>query len=304
VDECNCDRAIYQDCHELTIGDPQHDDHYAKIRYYTCNPRQVFESGSATCFVERDWWVMGGGGVIPGTANSALDFSGPRTVQGLLRDVNGGTGWSIHANTMFADVHETYVIQANAIGLRFYENGAVVDIRGQLDVFTSQSGIGTEVTQRVTVPSTYYLLGGGFNVVGNPANRPFATDAYAQGMLGGTWNVSGRDMGTGQVYIFARAMGMSQCLHGVRDFCFSGRSITESTSSEGTSVVAATTINAYSGSITVGAGLISSSWWRPIKWLVPYPLASGAPYGFSAAGTTTPINASGTVRGQVMAIRP
>lgn len=279
-----CDPALYEDCSNFIMSVPGRG--AVGVTTYRCFPTASSTAPSATCRVDSGDQLIGGGAFAIDASNIAITKSLP--ILGL------GGGWSAQSAGISGSVRHR--LRTYAIGLQVLNSSLrPVDIGGDIHehIFFPTSS-GSRASGFLPLPSDQVLVGGGWSA----GAGTFAVDAYATGMLGGKWNVNGTRLDGGVANIIGAAMGVSRCVPSSSPIaCFSHRDIIEATSPDGTSTQAVLVANPHSDEFIVGAGLISSSWSRPISALFA---AGPGPSDSGLAVTQAPTGDLGHVTAQVM----
>jgi hypothetical protein len=288
-----CDPAVYEDCSVTGYSAPN--SARIVVTYYACPASAQSTTPSTVCRVEDGYYAIGGGAFTLGTFAAALSMSRP------LVGSNGG--WAAASKGILGPVNHS--VKAYAVGMKLYNSaGRAVNIDADIhEHLFFPSSNGDRISGSVTVPAGQLLLGGGFTA---GVEGTFAVDAYATGMLKGKWSVNGKQFRAGAPSLFGSAISLSRCLPASNPIvCFGPRSIDEETSAGGPALQAAVAANTHSAQAVVGAGIISSSWSRPIWAMMPLPpgpFGSSTQFGSAAGFTVAPTGASGSVTTQVMSI--
>jgi len=307
--DCGCDSSLYDNCYTQETFNTAST--RVVVKYYQCKtiPSDSIGNVFATCPVEPDFRVIGGGTTVDSSA-SALDYSSAQSGPQLeaLRGGSWATESRLAPGTPPPPVGAPPVYHATpfAIGIKLHGGcGAVscndeVDLENSLAVSSRTAPFAAHPSVTVSVPSGFIVLGGGFNT----SSGVWPVDAYATGMYNGTWTVKGAAFTTSQGYVTASAISISRCVPAENPiFCFNGvdRKIVWATSSTGTGGAEAYAVNGSSGFAPVGVGVYSNSWSRPISNLFPLAWAM-VNYGGSAAGTTQPYqtDVSGYAKAETM----
>jgi hypothetical protein len=287
----DCNLRVYESCRTVTLSAAN--GAHLVFKYYACPATDPSDRPGQYCPVEADFYGIGGGGTVL-AADATLTLN--------VADVHLGGGWAVESAGLFGPT--SHSVKGHAIGLKLYDpSNHLVDLSNDIHMYSKTSAVGDPFTVYVSVAPGELLIGGGW---GASVAQP-AVDAYAHGMLGGQWQVNGKQFASGPGSINGVAIGLSRCLPAANPIvCFGHRDIIQSTSPDGTSVESAVASNYRSSSVAVGVGAISSSWARPI-WSMftmgsDFDPNSGSRYGAGVALTSAPTGASGHVTTQVMTL--
>jgi hypothetical protein len=283
-----CDPAIYESCSASMRSAPS--GHRIVVTTFICLTTPSSTTPSATCRVHPTDHAIGGGAWVQGAVGAAPTSSLP--ISGL------GGGWKATSAGIVAPVAhglKTYAIGLQVLDTSFRPINIANDIH-RYD-FTANASDPSRIVGSVRVAGGHVLVGGGWSASGGA----FAVDAFASGMSGGKWTVTGNQFRAGVPKLSGVAMAVSRCLPAANpSFCFGSRDIIQETSADGTGIQGIAVNNPHSELFVVGVGVISSSWDRPIWGLFPLKGSAASPYGVGAAFTVGPTAALGNVTTQVM----
>lgn len=192
-----------------------------------------------------------------------------------------GGGWSARSEGISGPV--THTLKTFSIGIQMLAtNGSPINLANDIHTYTFAGAGSDQAGGALTVPAGEVLIGGGFAT----NSGTFAVDAYASGMLGGTWRVNAKRFAGSSAKVNGQAITLSRCLPSANPrICLDSRKIFTAVSADGTFLQGASATN-DSSRFLVGVGAISSSWSRPIWGMFPLPnppAGGGTAFAFTVA---------------------
>jgi hypothetical protein len=273
VPDCGCNLDIYSDC-SVKMQRTADGKYYLAITHFICKDTAASSTPSGTCPVQSTDYVIGGGAFVIGSTGAALTKS--RLVPGL------GGGWSAKSAGVSGAVQHS--LRIFSVGLQLFDANTLryVNIANDIHNYVFASGAGDQVGKSFTVPGGEVLVGGGFSTT----TGSFAVDAYASGMLGGTWHVNAKQFGGTPAKVTGEAISLSRCIPSANpSLCFSRRRIFEAVSPGGNFLQGVNAVNTDPALFVVGAGAVSSSWLRPLWGTFPMSNENGVAFAFTVAPT-------------------
>jgi len=273
VPDCGCNLDIYTSCSPRSqrTADGKY---YLAITHFVCKDTAAASTPSGTCPVQSTDYAIGGGAFVIGSTGAALTKS--RLVPGLAG------GWSAKSAGISDAVQHS--LRIFSVGLQLFDANTLrpVNISNDIHDYVFASGTGDQVGKSFTVPGGEVLIGGGFSTT----TGSFAVDAYASGMLGGTWRVNAKQFGDTPAKVTGEAISLSRCIPSANpSLCFSRRRIFEAVSADGNFLQGVSAANTDSTLFVVGAGALSSSWLRPLWATFPMANDNGVAFAFTVAPT-------------------
>lgn len=283
-DDC-CNSAQYSQC--FLQPAPANADF--KIKIYHCKDTGPGYLHRATCPVEPGWTVIGGGGEVMGVPVGDAQLLSSRPSD----DIHTNLYWRVQSADTRHVNYGNLALFSIGMKMKGYDNSSPENY-APIQVSYARGQYGGRSTATVQVPNGQLLIGGGFNT----RERLYVVDAYATGMLNGSWIVNGSDFGFDMPY-FVEAYAVSVDLCPSRwSSCFSDRKIVRNDSDTGNDIQAAFAMNQADGFYPTGVGFISSSWERTVFRAIPIP-AQYAQNGGAAVGTWSWLpSGTGFVRAQ------